>query len=640
MTEYKEPLTKSDVQYDFTFVETFAGVGGVSFGFDAVGGKCVLAAEYDPTAEGKRQFAQDAYKALHPGTPVVGDIFKLDAKDVPDCDVLSFTTPCQSFSVAGKRLGFEDTRGTLVFEALRIAKEKRPKALFMENVKGLVNHDKGRTIDTILHAMNEVGYTVDFNVLNSKYFGVPQNRERVFIIALRDDLIDPQEWNPVGNTMLPKAKRRLKEAGLRTFNFDWPAQNEVTKRLRDVLEVQVDEKYYLSEDKTAKLVAELEAKNPNERMSRQAVETFNAVCTSVDHGDMIQAFKRQHITDGICPTLTTRPEGFKTAALPIVNGLPIREATTKGYAVAADGDAVNIQFPNSKTRRGRVGTQMANTLEASGCNQGVVVSESPVMLGHCDLKGHDAIKRVYSEEGQAPTLTTMGGGHREPKIAEEVFDEKERNAIKILRTLWGEVGTKTFAKWGFRVLNSLQQTEILQSGLYEEGFCSEGTILKRESEQSERPIESAVLHGSNEMPNVRWGGEFGRTSYGRESVEQRVEQLITTMSKLPFEDTQTKEILQDMWSEAQGAGLLRKALSEIQKIWKPTNDAPRYRIRKLTPRETMRLQGFPESVTDTLYAEGFSDSRIYKFAGNAVTTTVIKALGERLAPYLNEVEAK
>ena len=519
---------------------------------------------------------------MHPETPVVGDVFKLDAKDVPDCDVLSFTTPCQSFSVAGKRLGFEDTRGTLVFEALRIAKEKRPKALFMENVKGLVNHDAGRTIDTILHAMNEVGYTVDFNVLNSKYFGVPQNRERVFIIALRDDLIEPSEWNPVGNTMLPKAKRRLKEAGLRTFNFDWPEQSEVTKRLRDVLEAQVDEKYYLSEDKTAKLVAELEAKE----------------------------------------------------------GLPIREATTKGYAVAAEGDAVNIQFPNSTTRRGRVGTQMANTLEASGCNQGVVVSESPVMLGHCDLKGHDTIKRVYSAEGQAPTLTTMGGGHREPKVAEEVFNEKERNAVKILRTLWGEVGTKTFVEWGFRVLDSLQQTEILQSGLYEEGVCFEGPIYKRKSEQIKCATESAILHESNNLPNVQRNGELGRTSCGRESTEQRFEQLIVAMSKLPFENAQTKEILQNMWSETQRVGLLRKALSEIQKIWESTDDSPRYRIRKLTPRETMRLQGFPESATDTLYAEGFSDSRIYKFAGNAVTTTVIKALGERLAPYLDGKVAK
>lgn len=467
MTEYNEPLTKSDVQHDFTFVETFAGVGGVSFGFEAVGGKCVLAAEYDPTAEGKRQFAQDAYKALHPETPVVGDVFKLDAKDVPDCDVLSFTTPCQSFSVAGKRLGFEDTRGTLVFEALRIAKEKRPKALFMENVKGLVNHDKGRTIDTILHAMNEVGYTVDFNVLNSKYFGVPQNRERVFIIALRDDLIEPTEWNPVGNTMLPKAKRRLKEAGLRTFNFDWPEQESVTKRLRDVLEAQVDEKYYLSEDKTAKLVAELEVNTngfksdvhmvgradiPGHDYNKRIYGTdgiSRTLNTASDIGRSVKIAeptthkiaglygKRQAGSmwdvDGLSPTIKTSSGGYSEPLIEEIIGLPIREATTKGYAV-------NIQFPNSKTRRGRVGTQMANTLEASGCNQGVVT--------------------------------------------------------------------------------------------------------------------------------------------------------------------------------------------------------PQYRIRKLTPRETMRLQGFPESATDTLYAEGFSDSRIYKFAGNAVTTTVIKAIGERLVKYLGESEAQ
>lgn len=392
MTNYINVLTKSETQYDFTFAELFAGIGGVSFGFESVGGKCVLAAEYDPTAEGKRQFAQDAYKTLHPGTPVVGDVFKLDAADVPDHDVLSFTTPCQSFSVAGKRLGFEDTRGTLVFEALRIANAKRPKALFMENVKGLVNHDKGRTLDTILHAMNEIGYTVDFNVLNSKYFGVPQNRERVFIIALRDDLIEPSEWNPEGNTMLPKAKRRLKEAGLRTFNFDWPPQNSVDCRLRDVLEAEVDSKYYLAEDKTAKLVAELEGQ-------RDSV-TGEIRCFNPRHlGDGSQTRMQDRVYDKN-GTIVTVTAGFADR-LNIVDGLPIREATTQGYAIA-----------------------------------------------------------------------------REPKIAE---------------------------------------------------------------------------------------------------------------------------------------------------------DGPQYRIRKLTPRECMRLQGFPESATDLLYTNGFSDSRVYKFAGNAVTTTVIKALAERLA---------
>ena len=246
---------------------------------------------------------------------------------------------CQAFSVAGKRLGFEDTRGTLFFEVARIAREKQPKAILLENVKGLVGHDKGKTLDTIVQTLNDIGYTVDFEVLNSKYFGVPQNRERIFIIAVRDDLIESEPWIIEGNTVVPKGKRRISGYSgedawnLKTFNFDWPSQESVTTRLRDILETEVDEKYYLDDEKTAKLVAQLEAKKPDERMSRQAVETFNESEHPKEHGDMIQAYNRQHLKDGICPTLTTRPEGFKTASLPIVESEPpkyrIRKLTPK-----------------------------------------------------------------------------------------------------------------------------------------------------------------------------------------------------------------------------------------------------------------------------------------------------------------------
>src|SRR5690606_26809768 len=110
----------------------------------------------------KTQYTQQTYKLLHPHVDVRGDVFALDEQEVPDHDLLSFTTPCQSFSIAGKRLGFEDIRGTLVFEALRIAKHKKPRVLLMENVKGLVGHDGGKTLDTIIHAINDIGYTVDF----------------------------------------------------------------------------------------------------------------------------------------------------------------------------------------------------------------------------------------------------------------------------------------------------------------------------------------------------------------------------------------------------------------------------------------------------------------------------------------------
>src|SRR5690625_789418 len=241
----------------FTYIETFAGIGGFRQALDKLGGKCVFASEID-------KFASRAYSTLYGDKHLHGDITKIDAKEIPNHDLLVGGFPCQAFSVAGKRKGFEDTRGTLFFEIARIAKEKRPQALLLEYVKGLVNHDKGRTLDIMIETLNEIGYVVDFNVLNSKYFGVPQNRERIFIVAIREDLIEQEPWVIEGNTIIPKGKRRISEYDwAKTFNFDWPEQTEVTTRLRDILETNVDEKYYLSDDKTAKLIAQLEA-NPYE----------------------------------------------------------------------------------------------------------------------------------------------------------------------------------------------------------------------------------------------------------------------------------------------------------------------------------------------------------------------------------------
>lgn len=300
----------------FTYVSLFSGVGGFEMALNKLGGNCVLASEID-------KFANQAYEALY-GQKTVGDITKIDEKDVPDHDLLVGGFPCQSFSVAGKRKGFDDVRGTLFFEIARIAKEKQPKVLLLENVKGLVNHDKGNTLNTMIQTLCEIGYTVDFTILNSKFFGVPQNRERIFIVALRDDLVTPEPWIIEGTTIVPRGKQRIQALeGVKTFNFDFPTNDTVTTRLRDVLETEVDEKYYLDDEKTAKLVAQLVAKNPDERMSRQAVETFNVSTLPKEHGDIIHAFRREHLKDGVCPTLSTRPEGFKTAPLPIVEVRPV-----------------------------------------------------------------------------------------------------------------------------------------------------------------------------------------------------------------------------------------------------------------------------------------------------------------------------
>mgnify|MGYP001175238085 CR=1 FL=1 len=164
------------------FLDLFAGIGGFRLGMEMAGHECVGYVEID-------KFARKSYEAMYDtkGEWTAHDITKVPDDDIRhfrgQVDVICAGFPCQAFSVAGKRLGFEDTRGTLFFEIARFAKEIQPRYLFLENVKGLLSHDKGRTFETVLLTLDELGYDAEWQVLNSKDFGVPQNRERVFIIG-------------------------------------------------------------------------------------------------------------------------------------------------------------------------------------------------------------------------------------------------------------------------------------------------------------------------------------------------------------------------------------------------------------------------------------------------------------------------
>lgn len=175
------------------FVDLFAGIGGIRKGFELAckengfQTKCVFTSEIKP-------YAIKVLKQNHPDETVNGDITQVKAEDIPNFDFLLAGFPCQAFSAAGKRLGFEDTRGTLFFEVERILKEKKPYGFVLENVEGLVNHDReksgdkiGRTLTTILEHLDVLGYKVSWKVLNAKYFGVPQARKRVYIVGTKKD---------------------------------------------------------------------------------------------------------------------------------------------------------------------------------------------------------------------------------------------------------------------------------------------------------------------------------------------------------------------------------------------------------------------------------------------------------------------
>ena len=157
------------------FFDLFSGIGGFHLGMERAGHECVGACEND-------KYKNIVYKKRFPNTKVWGDARTVNPEELPDFEVLCAGFPCQAFSIAGKRRGFEDTRGTIFFEIARIAKEKRPRLLLLENVKGLLSHDKGKTYRTIRDTLDEMGYTVEWQLLNSKYF-VPQNRERIIIIG-------------------------------------------------------------------------------------------------------------------------------------------------------------------------------------------------------------------------------------------------------------------------------------------------------------------------------------------------------------------------------------------------------------------------------------------------------------------------
>ena len=198
----------------YNFIDLFAGIGGIRTGFEKVfrnKSNFVFSSEID-------KYAQIAYE-VNFGEKPFGDITQINEEEIENHDIILAGFPCQAFSIAGLRKGFEDTRGTLFFDVARIAQYHKPKVIFLENVKGFVNHDKGNTFKVVRETLEDMGYTVFFKVLNAKDFGVPQNRERIYIVAFLKDNID--------------------------FSFPEPITKEV--KVGDILENIVDSKYTISD---------------------------------------------------------------------------------------------------------------------------------------------------------------------------------------------------------------------------------------------------------------------------------------------------------------------------------------------------------------------------------------------------------
>jgi len=391
------------------FIDLFAGIGGFRLGMENAGHECVAFCEID-------KFARTSYKAIH---NTEGEIELHDITTVTDdeiraighVDTICGGFPCQAFSIAGHRKGFEDTRGTLFFEIARFASILKPKYLFLENVKGLLNHDKGNTFEVILSALDELGYDVEWQVLNSKDFGVPQNRERVFIIGhLRGER---------GRKVFPLGGNGA------TIDCEQPKINKVG--------------------------------NIRKKGKSQS-------------GDVVSVDSLAHT---LCST-TTQKDPLKVA-IPVLTPDRVKKRQN-GRRFKTDGEPMF-----TLTAQDRHGIVVAGNLPGT----------------------HEQNGRVYDINGISPTLNTMQGGGRQPKIIQR-------------------------------------------------------------------------SHGYNR------GGEYD---------------IAPTLTKSNYHENNFL--------------------------------ADEFRIRKLTPRECWRLQGFPDWAFDKAQ-EVNSNSQLYKQAGNSVTVNVIKEIARCL----------
>lgn len=332
--------------------EAFSGYGSQSLALERLGieHKVVAISEID-------KYVIKAYYALHDNNiPNLGDISKIDVADIPDHDLFTYSFPCQDISVAGKTKGIVkgETRSGLLYECEKIIEAKRPKYLLMENVKNLVGKKFKPQFDEWLAYLESLGYTNYWKVLNAKDYGVPQNRERVFVVSI---LGEHEE-------------------------YEFPKAIPLDKCIRDILDEEVDEKYYLSDDKVKnfneKIQSELKTNNDKPKL----VGGFG----EINFGKQYRQGNRVYDGEGIAMCLTAQPLG-----------------NLGGYSYLYKINEIN-------------------------------------QVGMLDIKGNEQVRRVYGDNGISPTLNTMQGGNRQPKIiCEQRSDEGLRffkdNICGTIRTI-------------------------------------------------------------------------------------------------------------------------------------------------------------------------------------------------------------
>jgi len=374
-------------------LELFGGIGACTKALERLGidHEVVDYVEID-------KYAVKSFNAIH-GTNFEPQDIKEWNKDI-DVDLIMHGSPCQDFSVAGKGAGGDKdsgTRSSLMYETLRIVEKLKPKYVIWENVKNLLSKKHIHNFEAYQEAMERLGYKNFYKVLNAKDYGVPQNRERVFTVSIRDDI---------------------------PGDFQFPEPEPLKIRLKDVLEDNVDEKYYIKDATSLTAGSNFDTINGGtigkmHDISRRAYHedaiapamhtcgggnTEPKIVASRGRNVMGSSETEQHLevnNTGTTNTITSVAKDNYVAE-PVGGGIAVKTANKKGYDIATDGDCINLQFPNSATRRGRVGHGVSQTLQATD-GMGVVVEEPKVIGGIGEKKSNGGTQwfrqdRVYDDK--------------------------------------------------------------------------------------------------------------------------------------------------------------------------------------------------------------------------------------------------
>lgn len=355
------------MQNNIRFFDMFAGIGGFRAGLERAGGyTCIGHCEID-------KHADKAYRSVHnikESEVFYEDATKIDPDTMPEFDLLCAGFPCQSFSIAGKRKGFLDPRGTMFFEIARVARARRPSYLLLENVPGLLSHDGGRTFAAILDTLCGLGYSVEWQVLNSKDFGVPQSRRRVYIVGYLD----------------PRCAGKV-----------LPVRETDPKTLMLLLDGRQDSRVYDPAGVSRTLLAKSGGAGGKTGLYAVGFDRKHGITKELDTAYTLTAgdyrgLNRNHTQNAV---------------------LMIKEATKSGGKEARPGDSIDLSYADTNTRRGRVGRHIAHTLNTGG-SQGVLTAGGRIrrlMPRECfRLQGFDEaqIDKLLSVDSDAQAYTQAG----------------------------------------------------------------------------------------------------------------------------------------------------------------------------------------------------------------------------------------